>query len=39
MVLSFQTMQAWSLMPEGLQEGLSPQAIADLLDYIMVTPR
>jgi len=31
--------QPWSLMPEGLQEGLSPQALADLLDYIMLTPR
>jgi putative heme-binding domain-containing protein len=29
----------WSLMPEGLQEGLTVQALADLLDYIMVTPR
>jgi len=31
--------QPWSLMPEGLQEGLSPQAVADLLDHIMLSPR
>ena len=29
----------WSLMPERLEEGLMPQAMADLLDYIMLTAR
>jgi putative membrane-bound dehydrogenase-like protein len=36
-IQSMQT-QPWSLMPVGLEEGLSFQEIADLLDYIMVTP-
>ncbi len=31
--------QAWSMMPDGLEQGLSPQAMADLLEYIVVTPR
>jgi hypothetical protein len=26
--------QPWSLMPEGLEEGLTPQGMADLLEYI-----
>ena len=28
--------QAWSLMPEGLENGLSPQDLADLLEYILI---
>jgi putative membrane-bound dehydrogenase-like protein len=31
--------QAWSLMPTGLEEGLSPQDMADLLEYVMTVPR
>jgi len=31
--------QPWSLMPEGLEQGLAPEAMADLLEYIMTTPR
>jgi len=27
--------QSWSLMPERLEEGLAPQSMADLLEYIM----
>jgi len=27
--------QAWSLMPEGLEQGLTPQMMADLLEYVM----
>jgi hypothetical protein len=27
--------QPWSLMPEGLEEGLTPQGMADLLEYIL----
>jgi putative membrane-bound dehydrogenase-like protein len=27
--------QPWSLMPEGLEAGLTPQAMADLLEYIL----
>ena len=27
--------QPWSLMPEGLEEGLTPQGMADLLEYIV----
>ena len=27
--------ESWSLMPEGLEQGLSPQDMADLLDYVM----
>jgi putative heme-binding domain-containing protein len=27
--------QAWSLMPEGLEEGLTPEQMADLLEYVM----
>ena len=26
--------QPWSFMPEGLEEGLTPQDMADLLEYI-----
>ena len=26
--------QSWSLMPEGLEVGLAPQDIADLIEYI-----
>jgi putative membrane-bound dehydrogenase-like protein len=29
--------QPWSLMPEGLEEGLTPQGMADLLEYIFTT--
>jgi putative membrane-bound dehydrogenase-like protein len=31
--------QQWSLMPEGLEAGLSVQGMADLLEFIMTTPR
>ena len=31
--------QPWSLMPEGIEQGLTPQAMADLLEYIGSTPR
>jgi putative heme-binding domain-containing protein len=31
--------QSWSLMPDGLEEGLTPQGIADLLEYLMTAPR
>jgi putative heme-binding domain-containing protein len=31
--------QPWSIMPEGLEAGLSVQAMADLLEFIMTTPR
>jgi putative membrane-bound dehydrogenase-like protein len=27
--------QTWSLMPEGLEEGLTPQGMADLLEYVL----
>jgi putative heme-binding domain-containing protein len=27
--------QPWSLMPERLEEGLTPQGMADLLEYIL----
>jgi putative membrane-bound dehydrogenase-like protein len=33
-MLSLQA-QTWSLMPTGLEEGLSPQDMADLLEYLM----
>ena len=29
--------QIWSLMPDGMEQGLTPQAMADLLEYIMMT--
>jgi putative membrane-bound dehydrogenase-like protein len=40
-VLDIQSLQkpAWSLMPEGLEEGLTLQDLADLLAYLMRTPR
>jgi putative membrane-bound dehydrogenase-like protein len=31
--------QMWSLMPSGLEQGLSPQNMADLLEYVMTTPK
>ncbi|HWH70810.1 MAG TPA: c-type cytochrome, partial [Candidatus Sulfotelmatobacter sp.] len=31
--------QPWSLMPENLEQGLAPQDMADLLDYLMTGPR
>lgn len=31
--------QAWSIMPDGLEQGLSAQGMADLLAYIIATPR
>ena len=31
--------QSWSLMPPGLEQGLSVQAMADLLEYVMNAPR
>jgi putative heme-binding domain-containing protein len=36
-VLNVQTVQnpSWSLMPDGLEQGLSTQDMADLLDYVM----
>ncbi len=33
------TAEQWSLMPVGLEQGLSTQAMADLLRYIMISPR
>jgi len=27
--------QPWSIMPEGIEAGLSPQALADLLEYVI----
>jgi putative membrane-bound dehydrogenase-like protein len=30
--------QAWSLMPEGLEMGLNPQGMADLLEYLSTPP-
>ena len=30
--------QPWSLMPEGLEAGLTPQNMADLLEYIITAP-
>jgi putative heme-binding domain-containing protein len=37
-IQSVQT-QPWSLMPEGLEQGLELESLADLLEYIMATPR
>ena len=31
--------QSWSFMPAGLEEGLSPQDMADLLEYLMTIQR
>jgi putative membrane-bound dehydrogenase-like protein len=31
--------QPWSVMPGGLVEGLTPQAMANLLEFIMTAPR
>jgi putative heme-binding domain-containing protein len=31
--------QPWSLMPPGLEQGLSVQAMADLLEYVMNAPK
>jgi putative heme-binding domain-containing protein len=31
--------QSWSLMPEGLEQGMTIQAMADLLEYLMTVPR
>ena len=31
--------QTWSLMPDNLEQGLSTQDVADLLDFIMVSAR
>ncbi|HVV00155.1 MAG TPA: hypothetical protein VHH88_02260, partial [Verrucomicrobiae bacterium] len=30
--------QAWSLMPDGLEEGMSTQRMADLIEFIMSGP-
>ena len=30
--------QPWSLMPQGLEEGLTPQNMADLLEYVTAGP-
>jgi putative membrane-bound dehydrogenase-like protein len=32
-------LQTWSLMPEGLEQGMAPQNMADLLEYLMTVPR
>jgi putative heme-binding domain-containing protein len=32
------TPQAWSIMPEGFEERLSPQAMADLMEYVAPPP-
>ena len=37
--LQYLQAQPWSLMPEGLEEGLTAQDMADLLEYIITTPR
>jgi putative membrane-bound dehydrogenase-like protein len=37
--VQFVEAQAWSLMPEGVETGLTPQAMADLLAFIMTGPR
>jgi len=29
--------QIWSLMPDGMEQSLTLQAMADLLEYIMMT--
>jgi putative heme-binding domain-containing protein len=31
--------QTWSLMPDGLEQGLSLQNMADLLEYVVIAPR
>jgi putative membrane-bound dehydrogenase-like protein len=31
--------QSWSLMPEGLEQGLTPQGMADLLEFILAKAR
>ena len=31
--------QTWSLMPAGLEQGLAPQDMADLLEYVMTAPK
>jgi putative heme-binding domain-containing protein len=31
--------QQWSLMPEGLEEGLTTQGMADLVEYVLVGAR
>jgi len=31
--------QSWSLMPEGLEQGLSSQDMADLLEYLITGGR
>ena len=30
--------RSWSLMPEGLKDGLTPQSLADLLEYLVAAP-
>ena len=30
--------QSWSIMPEGLEAGLSPQDMADLMEYVLSAP-
>jgi putative heme-binding domain-containing protein len=37
--LQYVQAQPWSLMPVGLEEGLTAQDMADLLEYIVTTPR
>jgi putative membrane-bound dehydrogenase-like protein len=36
--LRFLQAQSWSLMPEGLEQGLSLQDMADLLEYLVANP-
>jgi putative heme-binding domain-containing protein len=36
--ITYQQAQLWSLMPEGLEAGLTPQNMADLLEYISIAP-
>ena len=33
------TPQPWSFMPQGLEQGLQPQQMADLLEYVMTAGR
>lgn len=35
--VSYLQPQSWSLMPEGMEAGLTPQGMADLLAYLLAT--
>ena len=37
--IDFLQPQPWSLMPQGTEEGLSVQGMADLLEYVLTAPR